>query len=110
MHAFEVLAEPVRRAIVETLADGELSSGHLTDVVQARFGIAQPGVSRHLRVLRENGLVTVRADGNRRLYAINPAPLAELDEWLTPYRKLWANRLDALDTEIRRGRRKGSTR
>ncbi|TKK89590.1 winged helix-turn-helix transcriptional regulator [Herbidospora galbida] len=87
MRAFDVLGDPVRRRILELLADGERSAGELGAVVQAEFGISQPAVSQHLRVLRENGFATVRVDGARRLYAVDPAPLAEIDRWLTRYRK-----------------------
>jgi DNA-binding transcriptional ArsR family regulator len=99
--ALAALADPVRREIVELLARGEVAAGDLA----GRFPVSRPAVSRHLRVLREAGLVTVRAEGKRRLYALDPAPLRELDEWLGTYRDLWASRLDALDTEIARGRR-----
>lgn len=106
MHAFDVLGEPIRRRVVELLlTDGELSAGEITARVQQEVAVSQPGVSQHLRVLRENGYVTVRPEGTRRLYSLDAAPLAELDAWLAPYRRLWAHRLDALDTEIRRGRR-----
>ncbi|MFY1691512.1 ArsR/SmtB family transcription factor [Plantactinospora sp. WMMB782] len=105
MHAFDVLGDPVRRRILELLADGERSAGEVSAVVQAEFGISQPGVSQHLRVLRENGFTTVRAAGTRRLYAVDPAPLQEIDRWLERYRGFWTQRLDALDTEITRGRR-----
>jgi len=100
------LADPTRRRIVELLRDSEVSAGELGE----RFAISQPGVSRHLRVLREAGLVRVRVDGQRRLYALEPGPLAELDRWLEPFRAAWAQRLDALDTEIRRGRRSRDVR
>lgn len=103
MHAFDVLGDPVRRRLLELLADGERAAGELTDVVRAEFGITQPAVSRHLRVLRENGFATVRADGARRLYAVDAAPLQQVDAWLDRYRSLWAQRLDALETEISRG-------
>ena len=105
MHAFDVLGDPVRRRIVEMLAKGEQSAGTMSAAVQEEFGISQPAVSQHLRVLRESGFASVRAEGNRRLYALDPGPLADLDAWLEPYRRLWGQRLDALDTEIRRGRR-----
>ena len=105
MHAFDVLGDPVRRRIVEALADGELAAGEIATRVQEEFGISAPAVSQHLRVLREHGFATVRAQGTRRLYALDARPLAELDAWLHPYRGLWAQRLDALDTEGRRGRR-----
>jgi DNA-binding transcriptional ArsR family regulator len=105
VHAFDVLGDPVRRRILELLADGEQPAGAVGAVVQAEFGISQPGVSQHLRVLRENGFATVRADGARRLYAVDPAPLQEVDRWLERYRRFWDQRLDALGTELRRGRR-----
>jgi DNA-binding transcriptional ArsR family regulator len=100
----EVLAEPTRLRIVELLADGERSAGEIASY----FTTSRPGISRHLRVLREHGLVRARGDAQRRLYSLDPAPLEELDEWLERYRHFWANRLDALDTEIHR-RRKTST-
>jgi DNA-binding transcriptional ArsR family regulator len=100
--AFEALAEPTRRRIVELLADGERSAGEIA----SHFSTSRPGVSRHLRVLHEHGLVTTRQAGTRRLYSLDPAPLEEVDAWLERYRCFWTNRLDALDTEIRRRRRK----
>ncbi|MHB8468867.1 MAG: ArsR/SmtB family transcription factor [Gaiellaceae bacterium] len=104
MRAFEALADPTRRRIVELLAGGELDAGQIA----ARFSTSRPAVSRHLRVLRETGLVRARPDAQRRVYSLEPAPLAELDAWLARYRPFWANRLDALDTELRRRRRKES--
>jgi DNA-binding transcriptional ArsR family regulator len=101
VEALAALADPVRRELVALLAHGEVAAGDLAD----RFPVSRPAISRHLRVLREAGLVTARADGRRRLYALDPRPLRELDDWLEPYRDLWARRLDALDTEIARGRR-----
>jgi DNA-binding transcriptional ArsR family regulator len=100
--AFEALAEPTRRRIVELLADGERSAGDIA----SHFSTSRPGISRHLRVLHEHGLVSARTEGTRRLYSLDPAPLEEVDEWLERYRGFWTNRLDALDTEIRRRRRK----
>jgi DNA-binding transcriptional ArsR family regulator len=105
VHAFDVLGDPVRRRILELLADGEQPAGEVSAVVQREFGISQPGVSQHLRVLRENGFATVRADGARRLYAVDPAPLREIDAWLDRYRRFWEQPLDALATELARGRR-----
>ena len=105
MHAFDVLGDPVRRRILELLAGGELAAGEIGAVVQEEFGISQPGVSNHLRVLRENGFATVRADGTRRLYAVDPEPLKEVDVWLERYRRLWDQRLDAIGTELARGGR-----
>ena len=105
MHAFDVLGEPVRRRILELLADGETSAGDITAVVRREFGISQPGVSQHLRVLRENGFARVRADGARRLYAVEPAPLQDVDRWLERFRGTWDRHLDALATELARGTR-----
>jgi DNA-binding transcriptional ArsR family regulator len=108
VHAFDVLGDPVRRLVIELLADSELTSGEITAKVQERFQVSQPGVSQHLRVLRDSGFASVRPDGTRRVYSLDARPLAELDAWLQPYRRFWAQRLDALDTEIRRGRRKAT--
>ncbi len=105
MHAFDVLGDPVRRRILELLADGERSAGEIAAVVQREFGISQPGVSQHLRVLRENGYATVRPEGTRRLYAVDAAPLREVDAWLDGFRRFWTPRLAALETEIARGKR-----
>jgi DNA-binding transcriptional ArsR family regulator len=105
MHAFDVLGDPVRRRILELLTSGEQSSGAITETIKAEFGISQPGVSQHLRVLREAGFATVRPEGAKRLYAVNPAPLRDVDAWLNPFRAFWAPHLDALETEIARGRR-----
>lgn len=108
MHAFDILRDPVRRRILELLTDGEQAAGELGAVIQAEFGISQPAVSQQLRVLREQGFATVRVAGTRRLYAVDAAPLQELDRWLEPYRRFWNQRLDALDTELTRGRRRRS--
>ncbi|SHG26983.1 transcriptional regulator, ArsR family [Geodermatophilus nigrescens] len=105
VHAFDVLGDPVRRRILELLADGELSAGEVTAVVRREFGISQPGVSQHLRVLRENGFARVRAEGARRLYAVEPAPLQDVDRWLERFRRTWDRHLDALATELARGKR-----
>ncbi|GAA1646267.1 ArsR/SmtB family transcription factor [Catellatospora bangladeshensis] len=105
MHAFDVLGDPVRRRILELLADGEQSSGALTEVIQAEFGISQPAVSQHLKVLRDSGFATVRAVGTRRLYTVDTTPLREVDAWLERFRGFWSQRLDALETELARGRR-----
>jgi DNA-binding transcriptional ArsR family regulator len=105
VHAFHVLGDPVRRRILERLATGEQTSGAVVDVIQREFGISQPAVSQHLRVLRESGLATVRADGTRRLYAVDPTGMREADAWLDQFRGFWAQRLDALGTEIARGKR-----
>lgn len=106
MHALEALADPTRRRIVELLVDGERSAGALA----SEFTVSRPAVSRHLRVLRESGLVQTRESGTSRLYSLDPAPLQELDAWLARYRGFWAQRLDALDTQLRRTRRGEETR
>src|SRR3954453_10505919 len=105
MHAFDILGDPVRRCLLELLADGERSAGELTAVVQERFGISQPAVSEPLRRLGENGFQTVGPEGTRRLYAVAAQPLREVDAWLDPYRQYWNQRLDALATELARGKR-----
>jgi len=99
VHAFDVLGDPVRRRILELLASGELPAGQVGATVQAEFGISQPAVSQHLRVLRENGFTTVRVAGTRRLYAVDPAPLREIDIWLDPYRRFWTQRAHRADRE-----------
>ncbi|UJW36735.1 metalloregulator ArsR/SmtB family transcription factor [Saccharothrix sp. AJ9571] len=109
MHAFDILGDPVRRRILELLADGERTSGAITEVIGAEFGLSQPGVSQHLRVLRDSGFASVRAEGARRFYAVEPAPLSEVDAWLGRFRRLWEQRLDALGTELARGRRAART-
>lgn len=101
MKALEALADPTRRTIVELLARRELSAGEIA----AQFETSRPGVSRHLRVLREQGLVRAREEGRLRLYSLDPGPLEELDEWLARYRSFWTNRLDALGVELRRRRK-----
>lgn len=105
MHAFDVLGDPVRRRILELLADGELTSGAVCAVIQREFGISQPAVSQHLKVLRESGFATVRPDGTRRLYAVNHQPLHDIDAWLGHFRRFWTPPLEALATELARGRR-----
>jgi DNA-binding transcriptional ArsR family regulator len=94
--AIEVLAEPSRRRILDLLREGERPVGGLVE----GLGMSQPAVSKHLRVLRDAGLVAVRVDGPRRVYRISPAPLAELDAWLAPYRKLWSESLDRLEAHL----------
>ena len=96
MTAFAALAEPSRRLILDLLRERERPVGELVD----RLRISQPGVSKHLRVLREAGLVNVRADGRRRLYGLRAEPLAEMDAWLAPYRRHWGERLDALERHL----------
>jgi len=93
---FEVLAEPTRRRILDLLRDGERSVGELVD----RLTLSQPGVSKHLRVLRDAGLVQVRIEAQRRWYGLRPEPLTEIDAWLEPYRRLWGQHLDALEQHL----------
>jgi DNA-binding transcriptional ArsR family regulator len=96
--ALEVLAEPRRLAIIDLLRDGERPVGELVD----RLGVSQPAVSKHLRVLKDAGLVEARAEAQRRLYRIRPEPLAELDDWLASYRRLWTTHLDRLEDHLDR--------
>jgi DNA-binding transcriptional ArsR family regulator len=110
VHAFDVLGDPVRRRILELLASGERSSGAVTEIIQAEFGITQPAVSQHLRVLRDAGFATVRPEGARRLYAVNHEPLRDVDAWLDRFRAFWTPHLDALETEVARGRRQRRTK
>lgn len=106
MHALDILGDPVRRRILELLVDGEQPSGAVVKVVHREFGISQPAVSQHLKVLRGAGFVTVRADAQRRLYAIDARPLHEANTWIDQFRRFWEHKLDALETEIARGKRK----
>lgn len=96
MSAFEVLAEPNRRRILDLLRASEQPVGELV----AQLHVSQPAVSKHLRVLREAGLVQVRGDAQRRLYSVRPEPLRAIDDWLTPYRAMWASRLDDLERHL----------
>jgi DNA-binding transcriptional ArsR family regulator len=105
VQAFDILGDPVRRRILELLAAGEQSAGAISAVIHDEFGISQPAVSQHLKVLRESGFATVRPDGARRLYAVEPAPLREIDGWLEGFRSFWTQRLDSLETELARGKR-----
>jgi len=109
VHAFDVLGDPVRRRILELLADGEMTSGGVSDVIRDEFGISQPAVSQHLRVLREAGFATVRPEGARRLYAVSAEPLRDVDDWLGRFRRFWTPHLDELETEIARGKRQRRT-
>ncbi|MEU4834529.1 metalloregulator ArsR/SmtB family transcription factor [Streptosporangium sp. NPDC023615] len=96
MSAYAALAEPHRRKILDLLREGERPAGELVK----RLDLSQPGVSKHLKVLREAGLVAVRVEGKRRVYALRPEPLAEVDHWLEPYRAFWSRRLDALERHL----------
>jgi DNA-binding transcriptional ArsR family regulator len=99
--AFDAIADPTRRRILELLVDGERTAGEIAE----QFPVSRPAISRHLRVLRETGLVRYREDAQRRLYALDATPLATVDAWLAKYRTFWTQRLDAFETEVSRGRR-----
>jgi DNA-binding transcriptional ArsR family regulator len=105
MHAFNVLADPVRRRILELLTEGERTSGDITAIIRAQFGLSQPGVSLQLKVLRDNGFATVRAAGTHRIYAIDATAMREVDAWLERFRAFWAPKLESLATEVARGKR-----
>ena len=105
MHALDLLGDPVRRHLIELLAQGDSTAGDLTAIVQAAFGISQPAVSQHLRVLRDNGLVSATAEGRTRRYHLERGKLAEAEQWLASLRSPWESPLDALATEIARGKR-----
>jgi DNA-binding transcriptional ArsR family regulator len=109
VEAFDILGDPVRRRILELLASGERPAGHVAAEIQAELGLTQPAVSRHLRLLRESGFARVRAAGTRRLYALDAAGLEPAESWLADLRGQWSQRLDALETEIARGRRRNAT-
>lgn len=98
MHAFAALADPTRRRIVELLGQGERSAGEIVE----EFDVSAPAISQHLKALRNAGLVQVRADGQRRIYALDPAGLQEIDAWLASVRRFWGRRLDALERELRK--------
>lgn len=107
MHAFDILGDPVRRRILEILAEqGESSSGDIVEIIAAEFDITQSAVSQQLKTLRDAGFTTVTAEGTRRLYAIDAKPLQEVDLWLTQFRNFWSPKLDALATEVARGKRR----
>lgn len=102
MHAFDILGDPVRRRLIELMSEGEVAAGDVGAVVQREFGISQPAVSQHLRVLRDSGFAVVRAEGTRRLYLVNPAPLREVAEWVDRYRKMWNDNFDSLAEHLAR--------
>ncbi|MFO7326144.1 MAG: metalloregulator ArsR/SmtB family transcription factor [Pseudomonadota bacterium] len=106
MHALDVLGDPVRRRILELLAEGEHTSGQIVEVVGREFGITQAAVSQHLKVLRDNGFARVRPEGTRRVYAVDARPLQEIDQWLAMFRSCWEPKLDALATEVARGKKR----
>lgn len=105
MHAFDVLGDPVRRRILELLSEGERSSGEVVEVIAGEFGISQAGVSQHLKVLRDNGFASVRPEGTRRIYELDTTPLRGIDDWLERFRVFWPHKLDALATEVARGKK-----
>ena len=110
MHAFEVLADPVRRRILEVLGEGEHASGEVVEIVGRDFGIGQSAVSQHLKVLRDSGFANVTVSGAKRIYAIDATPLSEVDEWLSQFRQFWGPKLEALANEVARGKRKKKRR
>ncbi len=105
MLAFDVLGDPVRRRILEVLGNAEHSSGDIVTIIGSEFGISQSAVSQHLKVLRESGFAQVASAGTRRLYSIDTAGLQQVDHWLEGFRQLWEPRLDALATEVARGKK-----
>lgn len=105
MHAFDVLGDPVRRRLLELLAEHPRSSGDMTETIRAEFGISQAAVSQHLKVLRDHGFATVEVDGARRIYAVDVEPMREIDLWLNRFRAFWTPKLEALATEVARGKR-----
>jgi DNA-binding transcriptional ArsR family regulator len=110
VHAFGVLGDPVRRRILELLADGELTAGAVSGAICDEFSISQPAVSGHLKVLRENGFALVRVDGQRRMYSVDGRGPRDVDEWIGTFRRFWTPHLDALATEIARGKRERTRR
>ena len=106
MHAFDVLGDPVRRRILEILAERRHSSGEIVAIAGKEFGITQSAISQHLKVLRDNGFATVEVEGPRRIYEIDPNPIAEVDQWLARFRRFWEPKFEALAVEVVRGKRK----
>ncbi len=109
MHVFEVLSDPVRRRILELLGRGEMASGEVVKAIGAAFGISQAAVSQHLKVLRESGFARVRADAQRRLYSVDAQGLQAVFAWVGQFRGFWEPKLDALETEIARGKKQRRT-
>ena len=103
MHAFDVLGDPVRRRILELLAEREHASGEVVEVIAAEYGITQAAVSQHLKVLRESGFATVRPEGARRVYVLDTTPMRDVDDWLGRFRGFWQHKLESLATEVARG-------
>lgn len=109
MNAFEVLSDPVRRRTLELISQREHASGEIVKVVEAEFGISQSAVSQHLRVLRDSGFAKVRIDGAKRCYEVDQAGFEDVDAWLGKLRRFWGSKLEALATEIERGKRSEKT-
>lgn len=105
MHALDVLGDPVRRRILRSLLNGDMASGDIVEIVSQEFGITQPAVSHQLKVLRENGFANVRPEAQRRVYSLNANSFLEVQGWLEPFAQYWDHKLDALDTEIARGKK-----
>ncbi|WP_299085284.1 metalloregulator ArsR/SmtB family transcription factor [uncultured Ruegeria sp.] len=108
MHAFDVLSDPVRRRTLELIAQKEHASGEIVNVIESEFGISQSAVSQHLRILRDAGFAHVRRDGARRCYSIDPAGFEDVQAWLDQLRRYWGSKMEALATEIERGKRSGT--
>jgi len=104
--AFQILGDPVKRKILELLADSQHSSGEVVNVIRKQFGITQPAVSQHLKILRDTGFAQVREEGTKRIYSLDVSPLKEVDEWMSPFRNFFDTKLMALHTEIARGKQK----
>lgn len=109
MHAFDVLGDPVRRRILELLAENEQRSGEIFTAIQGEFGITQAAVSQHLKVLRGNGFAQVRVEGQRRIYSVDPQSFQQVDAWLDRFRSFWEPKFRALDSEVARGKQQKKT-
>ena len=105
MHAFDVLGDPIRRRMLELLAEREHASGEVVEVIAREYGITQAAVSQHLKVLRDSGFAQVRPEGTRRIYVLDASPIRDIDDWLEQFRGFWMHKLDALATEVARGKR-----
>ncbi len=106
MNVFSILSDPVRRRILERLIDRDLSSGEVVDVVGQEFGITQSAISQHLKLLRDNGFASVSVEGTRRIYSLETTGLQDLDQWLSPFRRFWGPKFEALAKEVARGKKK----
>lgn len=108
MNAFQILGDPVKRKILELLANSELSAGEVVTDIRNDFGITQAAVSQHLKILREAGLAHVRGEGAKRIYVLDASPIREVDNWISPFRAFFQQRLNALHTEIARGKKENN--